>query len=387
MVLKLIKSMVEAITRPIQHLIITYLRSLFGFPSVTHHDHVQDDHVKFLIEDSTEVEKNKLIYDSTRVYLFSKTNFELCVGGYKCDDQYQGVKLKWTILVDKTNFWKKSFELRFDEKHRGLVFDSYIPYVESKAKEIKSMKRTLYMHTFSQWSDDVNWETKSLDHRSTFETIFMKEEVKHGLTHDLDRFITRKDFYTRVGRPWTINYLVHGLPGTGKTSLVAAMANYLNSDVYNLPLKQVVKSDFDPRRLPLEVMDGSIILVEDIDCSLEGSTFALSQLLRSLGGLYSIDGGVVIFTTNNIERLDKRLLSRMHRDIYMGHCCFKGFKTLASNYLDLSDDNHRLYPHIKRLIDGQVVTPGQVAEELMKSQDVDVALEGLVRTLEMIKRV
>lgn len=116
---------------------------------------------------------------------------------------------------------------------------------------------------------------------------------------------------------------------------------------------------------------------------------ALSQLLSSLGGLYSIDGGVVIFTTNNKEALDKTLLRRMlmHRDIYMGHCCFEGFKTLASNYLNLSDDNHRLYPDIKRLIDGQDVTPGQVAKELMKSQDVDVALEGLVRTLEMIKRV
>lgn len=76
----------------------------------------------------------------------------------------------------------------------------------------------------------------------------------------------------------------------------------------------------------------------------------------------------------------------MDMKIYMGHCCFEGFKTLASNYLGLSHDNdgpHRLYPDIKRLIDGQAVTPGQVAEELMKSQDVDVALEGLVRTLEM----
>lgn len=72
--------------------------------------------------------------------------------------------------------------------------------------------------------------------------------------------------------------------------------------------------------------------------------------------------------------------------IYMGHCCFEDFKTLASNYLGISHDNdapHRLYPDIKRLIDGQAVTPGQVVEELMKSQDVDVALQSLVRTLEM----
>lgn len=70
--------------------------------------------------------------------------------------------------------------------------------------------------------------------------------------------------------------------------------------------------------------------------------------------------------------------------IYMGHCSFKGFKTLASNYLGLSqenDDTHRLYPDIKRLIDGQVLTPAQVAEELMKNEDADVALAGLVKVL------
>lgn len=70
--------------------------------------------------------------------------------------------------------------------------------------------------------------------------------------------------------------------------------------------------------------------------------------------------------------------------IYMGHCSFDGFKTLASNYLGLShenDDTHHLYPDIKHLIDGQVLTPAQVAEELMKDECADAALEGLVEVL------
>jgi len=114
---------------------------------------------------------------------------------------------------------------------------------------------------------------------------------------------------------------------------------------------------------------------------------ALSQLLSSLTWPWSNGKArVVIFTTNNKERFDQTLLCRMEMKIYMGRCGFEEFKTLASNYLGLSHDNdapHHLYPDIKRLIEGQAVTPGQVAEELMKSQDVDVALQGLVRTLEM----
>uniref|UniRef100_A0A0D3AVT2 ATPase AAA-type core domain-containing protein n=1 Tax=Brassica oleracea var. oleracea TaxID=109376 RepID=A0A0D3AVT2_BRAOL len=83
-------------------------------------------------------------------------------------------------------------------------------------------RRHTYSHSF-----DI-WETKSLENHSTFETIAMTEELKRGLIHDLDRFIQRKYFYYRVGRPWTRNYLLCGPPGTGKTSLVAAMAKYLN---------------------------------------------------------------------------------------------------------------------------------------------------------------
>jgi len=74
----------------------------------------------------------------------------------------------------------------------------------------------------------------------------------------------------------------------------------------------------------------------------------------------------------------------MDMHIYMGHCSFQGFKTLASNYLGLSDENddtHPLCPDIKHLIDGHVLTPAQVAEELMKDEDADAALEGLVKVL------
>ena len=73
--------------------------------------------------------------------------------------------------------------------------------------------------------------------------------------------------------------------------------------------------------------------------------------------------------------LNPTLLSRISVDIYMGHCCFEGFKVLASNYWGplmsmMMSHTHTVYPDIKRLIDGQVITPAQITEELMKSEDV-----------------
>ncbi|KAK3013252.1 hypothetical protein RJ639_009070 [Escallonia herrerae] len=53
----------------------------------------------------------------------------------------------------------------------------------------------------------------------------------------------------------------------GNSTLIAAMTNYLGFDVYDLELT-AVRSDSDLRRLLIRTANWSIIVVEDIDCSL-----------------------------------------------------------------------------------------------------------------------
>ncbi|CDY38456.1 BnaA10g17020D [Brassica napus] len=359
------------------------------------------------------------------------------------NDVYQDVELKWIFVTDGGGDKKSGggggrrspvdddgkseyFELSFDKKHKDLILNSYIPHVETKAKEIRDERRILMLHSLNS----LRWESVILEHPSTFETMAMEEELKRDVIADLDRFIRRKDFYKRVGKAWKRGYLLYGPPGTGKSSLVAAMANYLKFDVYDLQLASVMR-DSDLRRLLLATRNRSILVIEDIDCAVDlpnrartvaslrfGSVFygsvtvksnrtkpksilitilfisgplTLSGLLNFIDGLWSSCGDerIIIFTTNHKDRLDPALLrpGRMDMHIYMGHCTFQGFKTLASNYLCLNDTTmpHRLYPEIERLMEGDVITPAQVAEELMKSEDADMALEGLVSVLEKMR--
>ena len=61
---------------------------------------------------------------------------------------------------------------------------------------------------------------------------------------------------------------MYGPPGTGKSSLIAAMANYLNYDIYDLDLMDVG----DNKRLKqiiLDMSNRSILVIEDIDCRTE----------------------------------------------------------------------------------------------------------------------
>ncbi|CAN7121528.1 unnamed protein product [Brassica rapa subsp. narinosa] len=418
----MIRSMAhELIPAPIQEFIYSTLWSLFFRSSSTtltltiDDDNMGMDNEIYL--DAQTYLSTKISPDAVRLRI-SKGHKDKHVtlhlsNGEIVVDVFQDVELTWRFVTDggdKTNGGgdddgkSEYFELSFDKKHRDLVINSYVPYIESKAKDINDERRILMLHSLNC----LRWESVILEHPSTFETMAMEDELKREVIDDLDRFIRRKEFYKRVGKAWKRGYLLYGPPGTGKSSLVAAMANYLRFDVYDLQLASVMR-DADLRRLLLATRNRSILVIEDIDCAVDlpnrlekqpvdgknrGETqgpLTLSGLLNFIDGLWSSCGDerIIIFTTNHKDRLDPALLrpGRMDMHIYMGHCSFQGFKTLASNYLGLNDTTmpHRLYPEIERLMEGDVITPAQVAEELMKSEDVDVALEGLVNVLEKMR--
>ena len=64
----------------------------------------------------------------------------------------------------------------------------------------------------------------------------MDTNKKKIIIDDLERFLKRKEFSRGEGEAWKRGYLLFGPPGTGKSSLIATMANYLNFDVYDLEL-------------------------------------------------------------------------------------------------------------------------------------------------------
>lgn len=117
--------------------------------------------------------------------------------------------------------------------------------------------------------------------------------------------------------------------------------------------------------------------------------FTLSGLLNCIDGIWSSCGDerIIIFTTNNKDKLDDALLrpGRMDMHIHMSYLTMNGFKTLASTYLDIKHQHWR-FREIEELLGTVQVTPAEVAEELMKTSDADVCLGGLVDLLKEKKR-
>lgn len=314
-------------------------------------------------------------------------------------DLYQNVKLEWVLASSPVKSSVSSrkrgdgassrselryFELSFHKKFREMVMDSYLPYVLQQVKDIKEEKKSMKLHTVDYNGTDY-WGSITFDHPATIDTMAMDQEMKKALIDDLDKFIASKDFYRSVGKAWKRGYLLYGPPGTGKSSLVAAMANYLKFDVYDLDLKEV-QCNSDLRRLLIGTSNRSILVIEDVDNSFEtgeDDKVTLSGLLNFIDGLWSSCGDerIMVMTTNRKDLIDPVLLrpGRMDMHIHMSYCSFSGFKTLASKYLKLEE--HHLYGEIEELLKKVQATPAEVAGELMKNQDAEVALQGLIRFL------
>ncbi|GMN29354.1 hypothetical protein TIFTF001_002405 [Ficus carica] len=346
-------------------------------------------------------------------------------------DVFNGVKFKWILVCRQVGgnaggFHNhhggfnsmiqsevRSFELSFHKKYLDLVLKSYLPHVVSESKSVKQEKKTLKIFTvdsrkFYHYGDDVGnaWIPTNLDHPATFETVALDMEVKNFILEDLERFVKRKEYYRKVGKAWKRGYLLYGPPGTGKSSLIAAMANYLKFDVYDLELTEL-RENTDLKKLLIAMANRSILVVEDIDCSVDfhdrnlavnrfGQDYngnrtkqlTLSGLLNFVDGLWSSCGDerIIIFTTNHKEKLDVALLrpGRMDVHVHLSYCTPCGFRVLVSNYLGIEE--HALFEEIEQQIQATKVTPAEVAEELLKSDDPDIALKNLIEFIKLKKK-
>lgn len=250
----------------------------------------------------------------------------------------------------------------------------------------------------------------------------MDPKKKQEIIDDLIAFGKSKEYYAKVGKAWKRGYLLYGPPGTGKSTMIAAMANFLNYDVYDLELTSV-KNNSDLRKLLVDTSSKSIIVIEDIDCSLDltgkrkkkkkgksgeeeqndpleaeekenegedGSKVTLSGLLNFIDGIWSACGPerIIIFTTNHKEKLDPALIRRGRMDMHieMSYCKFEAFKVLAKNYLDV--DSHPLFETVGRLLEETSMSPCDVAENLIPktaSKEVETCLNNLVEALNKAK--
>jgi len=165
-------------------------------------------------------------------------------------------------------------------------------------------------------------------------TVFLPASQKARLVADVEAFAAARETYRVRGTPYRRGYLFGGRPGTGKTSLIFALAGLLRRSVYVVNLA-CVGGDNDLLAAFNEVGPDGVVVIEDIDAaeisrdraevaapapgapsaSPQPQRMTLSGLLNAVDGVAAREGRVLFVTSNHADKLDPALLRAGRIDV------------------------------------------------------------------------
>jgi len=176
------------------------------------------------------------------------------------------------------------------------------------------------IYTTSLAMNGFQWQQIGTRLHRELDTIYINDEMKDKLVNQLKKFYDSNELYDRYGVTWKRVHLFHGIPGTGKTSMVMALASIYGKNIAKLTLTPEVNSQH-VEALFQRVPENTFLLLEDVDSLFADrdakSGIDFSTLLNCMDGLTTKRGLVVFMTTNHIEKLDSAFIRPGRVDMCM----------------------------------------------------------------------
>lgn len=198
---------------------------------------------------------------------------------------------------------------RIRVEHENLErLQRFVTLSLTDSKPIDKQKIKLYVGKVRGY-----WEMFQSIYAQPMDMIFLDSTLKTSIINHIDTFFDSKAKHIKYGRPYKLNFLFTGVPGSGKSSLIKALALKYNRPLYIMGFSKSL-TDETFVDLITEVKDNSILLLEDIDSFFMDRkaidiNVSFSCLINVLDGTLNKGNGVItIMTANNPERLDPALI-------------------------------------------------------------------------------
>ena len=200
----------------------------------------------------------------------------------------------------------------YSQRH---VFEELFTEAHRLAEQFTEGKTIVYTSRGTEWQRFGDPRRKR-----PLESVILDKGVKERIVEDVKDFLKSGHWYYDRGIPYRRGYLLHGPPGSGKSSFIQALAGHLDYNIAILNLSERGLTDDRLNHLLTIIPKGTLVLLEDVDAAFSnrrvqadadgfrGANVTFSGLLNALDGVASAEERILFLTTNHVDRLDEALV-------------------------------------------------------------------------------
>lgn len=209
-----------------------------------------------------------------------------------------------------------------------------------------------------KYSRILNYSVSDIGYsKRDFFHVFNSNATK--IKADVEYWLKGKDWYESKGLLWRRGALLHGMPGSGKSSLIRKMGQSLDLPVFSFELSTMSDRDFIGFWRETKYRQPCIAVMEDIDTVFNKRSpanpnikLSFECLLNCISGVEPAEGIYLFVTTNKLEYLDEALgipndngvstrPGRLDTCFHMGEITIDEKRQIVahflSNHLDIGD--------------------------------------------------
>ena len=163
--------------------------------------------------------------------------------------------------------------------------------------------------------DSGRWHDEYKTPKRSNKSIYLPDDTYQKVLDDLNTFYSNSERYQQLEIPYARTYMLHGLPGTGKTSMIYTVATELEKNIAILDFSDRDMSDSSIRNALYKLPSDTILCLEDMDALFsdrksDKSTITFSGVLNILDGVIKNTGLVIFMTTNLLGNMDDTAMKR-----------------------------------------------------------------------------
>lgn len=279
---------------------------------------------------------------------------------------------KWDKLTNQSIMVTKEENLRityfgFTRDLRDLIENDINSL--SERSNINQETQILINKNSGDSDDDIVIPKRTLD------SVFLPEGEIDYIVSDISKFLSNENLYISKGINYKRVYLLEGVPGSGKTSLVKALASHFSvrlrimdtptSLLYEGNVREFFKRETFALIEEVDTIN-SLNRGEDPPASKGLETQIESQKLRDLltilDGVTTPHGMIVFLTTNHLSKLDKALIRPGRVDYILNFDKPDNFQIESACKYYLGGDWEKEY---RRIVKSKPNSMSEVQERLM----------------------